>query len=352
MTSPLKRHARSQAPQPHRDEGFFGPGSAAWRVWSYPTSILLGFARAVVIEELDPFLVASVEASGQVRQRTPLRYDRTMQYFATVLFSDAKSVLDAADVLMKIHARSVGVEPITGKRFDANDPDSQLWIHLTAWHSILYTYEVFGPGKLAPEVEDEYWRQCAVAAEFQTIDPDQVPRSRAGVQEYFEAYRPHLVGSVVAQDMMDYLLDLSAQVLPQSLPAAVRRPLNAVTRRAVIATMPAWMRRLSGTPQRRSTDVVATAVVRPLLWMLARSPALELRVVEKISPRTAPILAPVLLGVPAENPVTYTPAQARAEFDMPDTPRRQYAELLEQRERGTAPKPYAAKHHDTPLEFH
>lgn len=237
-----QHHTDAEPIRPAADYGFFGPGSVAWRVWSYPTSLLLGFMRAVVIEELDPFLVASVAESGQVRQRTPLRYDRTLQYFSTVIFGDAQSVLKSADVLMKIHSRAVGLEPVTGRQFDANDPDSQLWIHLTAWHSILYTYEVFGPGKLNAADEAEFWRQCAVAAEFQTIDPATVPTTREGIRTYFEEFRPKLVGSEVAQDMMDYLLDLTGEILPAAVPTSVRRVLNAVVRRGVIATMPRWMR--------------------------------------------------------------------------------------------------------------
>jgi len=142
----VRRSGRGTAQ--HADYGFFGPESVTWKVWSYPTSLALGFLRAVVVEELDPFLLASVAQSGQVQARPRLRYDRTMQYFATVKFGDTASVLAAADTLMKIHSRAVGTDPVTGRPFDANDPDSQLWIHLTAWHSILYTYEVFGPGKL------------------------------------------------------------------------------------------------------------------------------------------------------------------------------------------------------------
>ncbi|HIW90137.1 MAG TPA: DUF2236 domain-containing protein, partial [Candidatus Corynebacterium avicola] len=43
------------------DEGFFGPGSIAWKVWTFPTSALQGFFRAVTIEHLDPDLVAAVD---------------------------------------------------------------------------------------------------------------------------------------------------------------------------------------------------------------------------------------------------------------------------------------------------
>ncbi|WP_232852017.1 oxygenase MpaB family protein [Nocardia acididurans] len=45
----------------------------------------------------------------------------------------------------KIHSKAIGTEPYSGQPYDANDPASQLWIHLTAWHSILYAYEKYGP---------------------------------------------------------------------------------------------------------------------------------------------------------------------------------------------------------------
>ena len=43
-------NAVSTALAPAEDYGFFGPDSVTWKVWSYPTSMLLGFSRAVTIE--------------------------------------------------------------------------------------------------------------------------------------------------------------------------------------------------------------------------------------------------------------------------------------------------------------
>ena len=112
-----------------------------------------------------------------------------------VAFGDTRSTAKAADVLVKIHSKAVGIEPLSGKPYDANDPQSQLWIHLTAWHSILYAYEKYGPGRLSAEEEAQYWHECAIGAELQTCDPADVPRSREGVRDYFEQMRPQLVGS-------------------------------------------------------------------------------------------------------------------------------------------------------------
>ena len=87
-----------------------------------------------------------------------------------------------------------GIEPISGKRYSANNPESQLWIHVTGWHSALKARgtEVYGSGPLHPAEEDEYWAECAIAAELQTCDPADVPRNRAEVRACFDRVRPRL----------------------------------------------------------------------------------------------------------------------------------------------------------------
>ena len=74
---------------PHRDHGLFGPDSVTWRVWSCATALSVGFQRAVVVEELDPALIAAVDRTGDVRGRTTTRYDRTLRYFALCAFGVA-----------------------------------------------------------------------------------------------------------------------------------------------------------------------------------------------------------------------------------------------------------------------
>ncbi|GGF52390.1 hypothetical protein GCM10011519_27960 [Marmoricola endophyticus] len=336
---------------PAADHGFFGPGSVTWRVWSHPVSVNVGFMRSVVIQHLDPFLAASVDASGQVEARTALRYDRTMEYFAQVAFGDAETALRMSEILVRIHSRAVGTEPVTGRPFDANDPDSQLWIHVTAWHSILYCYEVFGPGRLSAIDEAAYWQQCAIAAELQTIDPRDVPRTRAGVRAYFEDYRPRLVTTEPALRLMDFLLDLQSHLLPQVLPGPLPRIGNALVRHATIATMPRWMRPLVGVEQSPAVDAAAIAATRTAMSALKRDPRRMLEVLDRLTPRTTPILAPALMGTPSANPVTYTPTEARRVFGHEQTPREMYDDILAARRAGEGPAPYTHGHTDELLSF-
>jgi uncharacterized protein (DUF2236 family) len=303
---------KRDAVKPHEDYGFFGPDSVTWKVWTYPTSLTIGFQRAVVVEELDPALIAAVDATGDVYSRPRTRYDRTLRYFAMISLGDSRSAIKASDVLVKVHAKAVGTEPLSGNRYDANDPKSQLWIHLTAWHSILYAYERYGPGRLSKSEEARYWEECSIAAELQTCDPNDVPRSREGIREYFEYMRPRLAGSEAAQKMMDHLLNAEVMMPPvQPALRPVSWGVNKALRSATIATMPQWMRKMGGLRQPRLVDLA----IRPVMWTAFRvarlSPRLQVAALRLLSPSTVSVAAPVLLGVPPERPETVTPAQAR-----------------------------------------
>ncbi|MEO6471382.1 MAG: oxygenase MpaB family protein [Aeromicrobium sp.] len=301
--------------QPHEDYGFFGPDSVTWKVWSYPTSLTIGFQRAVTVEELDPNLIAAVDKTMAIRNRPRTRYDRTLRYFALVAFGDSRSTSQAADILVKIHSKAIGIEPLSGNRYDANDPQSQLWIQMTAWHSILYAYERYGPGKLSQAEENRYWEECAIAAELQTCDPADIPRTREGVRAYFEEMRPRLAGSEAAQATMDHLLTADIMLPPSP---AIFRParwvVNQVMRKATIATMPQWMRKMAGLRQTRTTDVLVTPIMKIAFWIAHRNARVELLGLKLLSPGTVPVVAPILLGIPPTNPEVVTPSEARDRY--------------------------------------
>jgi len=312
--------------EPLEDYGFFGPDSVTWKVWSYPTSFALGFVRAVTVEELDPHLIAAVVDSGGVYGRTRSRYDRTLNYFALIKFGDSRTATRASNVLVKVHAKAVGDDPVSGRRYDANDPDSQLWIHMTAWHSILKCYEMYGPGRLSEAEENQYWAECAVAAELQTIRVEDVPRSRDEVRAYFDSWRPKMAGSEQAQLMMDFLLNAVELMLPE--PNSLFKPANRVIGRlhrfAVIATLPHHMRTMAGIRQGRITDALVLWPTRILYRSMAAMPRMLPTMLQVISPSTVPVAAPMLLGIEPKNPRTFTPAQAR-ERDEILPPREEYA---------------------------
>ena len=307
--------------EPAADYGFFGPGSVTWKVWSYPTSMVIGFQRAVTIEQLDPNLNAAVEDSGGVRYRTRTRYKRTIRYFALAAFGDTATATKAADILVKVHSKAIGNDPVTGGHYDANNPASQLWIHMTAWHSILYSYELFGPGPLTEEEELQYWAECARAAELQTIDPADVPRTREAVAEFFASWRPRLAMSEISQDMVNYILhtDFEFPENPPAWLAPLFRFFTEVLATAVVSTYPSYIRKMLGIQQSEATDAAVRMPLKAVLAMLQANKQLYVTVARYLVPTTIPIVAPVILGIPATDPITMTPreAQRRYGYDIP-----------------------------------
>lgn len=303
---------RKPAITPNEDYGFFGPESVTWKVWSYPTSLTVGFQRAVVIEELDPALIAAVDKTQGIYARPRTRYDRTLKYFAMVAFADSRSTSQVADILVKVHSKAVGTDPVTGKRYDANDPDSQLWIHLTAWHSILKAYEMYGPGKLSAAEERQYWAECAVAAELQTCSPADCPRDRDELRAYYDRMRPQLLGSDIARKAMQHLLDASVMLppLPKVL-APLTWLVGRTLRAATIATMPHWMREMGGLRQSRAVDLAVVPVLRVAFVLANLNKRVKLELLGFLSPMTKPVVAPILYGVEPANPIVRTPTEAR-----------------------------------------
>ncbi|WP_202915045.1 MULTISPECIES: hypothetical protein [unclassified Mycolicibacterium] len=108
------------------------------------------------------------------------------------------------------------------------------------------------------------------------------------------------------------------------------------------------LRKAAGLPT--AAEPLAPAVVRPFLKAIAASPRLELAILDLTTPHTTAILGPTLLGIPAKNTVTYTPAQARAKWDR-TTAFEQYAAIMAEREVGEGPTPYAHNHHDAVVQF-
>ncbi len=321
----MSRIAEPLVPEPHADLGVFGPESITWKVYRCPTSVMVGFARTALTEMFDPLVVASVADTESLRQRAADRYDRTLEYTGSLVFGGSASAVRAADTLMRIHSHVTGVDPVTGQVYEPNDPAGQLWIHLTQWHSVLYVYEKFGPGPLSEQEEAQYWAECAIAARFQTIDPDDVPRNRAEMRAYYARVRPSLAASEVAVEHARIVLDTTTSLFAQ-VPDRLRvlRPaLDLLARRVTIATLPRWMRTAIGVRQGPVVDGLVTALVRPLVRFVARRPQVMTQALADVAPRAYPVIAPALLDVPPVNAETVGVEDAFSRAGRP-LPREQY----------------------------
>ena len=285
------------------DHGFFGPGSPTWAVWSHPSLVIAGW-RAAVVQIFHPPTAAGVAQHSAYRGDFHGRLGRTARYFATVALGDGRSAVEAAERLRRVHERVTGIEPLTGRPYRANDPENQLWVHVTGWHSALYAYERFGGGSLRAEDEARYWKECGIASELQELDPRDVPDGRAAVRDYFASMRLHLAISEPARAIIESLL---RPPVPRHL--APLAPLFPVLAAATVATIPRHMRQLGAFDQPTLLDAAARPLARVTMGALT-VPVLD-RVTAALAPEAYAIGREALAGRAPLRDTVVSPAEAR-----------------------------------------
>jgi uncharacterized protein (DUF2236 family) len=286
------------------DYGFFGPDSPSWKIWASPTA-LIGFQRSVVLEHFDPFLTAAVADHRGIYLDPQGRLDRTLAYFLTVATADGRTAVEASEHLLRVHAKMTGIEPLSGKRYSANNPESQLWIHITGWHSVLKCYERYGPGPLPADEEKRFWAEAAIAAELQTCKPGDVPKSRDEVRDYFAAVRPKLRSSDRAHEGMHYLLRT-----PRAKGGTRLWSMSRLIAPAAIATLPKWMRQLGEFDQPTAVDRLIRPAARAAV-LAARPPKVSLAIISGTLPATHQVLERHLRRELPDHAETVTVAKAR-----------------------------------------
>jgi hypothetical protein len=97
------------------------------------------------------------------------------------------------------------------------------------------------------------------------------------------------------------------------------------------------MRKLAGLRQSTLVDAAITPVMRIAFRVMHLSPRLQLVALRILSPSTAPVVAPVLLGIPPQNAATLTPAEARERYGVL-RPTEEYARFREHIARRLAAK--------------
>jgi uncharacterized protein (DUF2236 family) len=245
-----------------RDAGLFGPGSVTWRVHSHP-AMLIGGLRALMLQALHPHALAGVVQHSDFRERPLHRLRQTATYVATTTFGTTEQARAAGARVRRVHARVNGTDPVTGRRYSAEDVDTLLWVHCVEVHSFLAAVRAYGV-KLADAEQDAYLAQSARVAELVGIPPEHVPPSRAAMREYFAAMLPRLCVSQEAKRTIDFVASppLTRELLPYAAPLKV-------VASAAVGLVPRHLRRLAGIDRPRVADATTYAAVGAAVRVLA-----------------------------------------------------------------------------------
>jgi uncharacterized protein (DUF2236 family) len=236
------------------DVGLFGPSSVTWKVHAHP-AMLIGGMRALMIQSLHPLALAGVVQHSDFRAKPLHRLRRTAQYVTTTTFADTATAEKAAAHVRRVHTHIHGTDPVTGRTYSAEDPETLLWVHCVEVHSFLAAYRAYG-GRLSASEQDAYLAESARVAALLGVDPDDVPASVEEMRAYFTAMRPSLCVSMAAKEAIDFVVSppLTLDLLPFA-------PALRVVATAAVGLVPRDLRRLAGIDRPRVADAASYATV-------------------------------------------------------------------------------------------
>jgi uncharacterized protein (DUF2236 family) len=250
-----------------RDDGLIGPDAVAWRVIGHPGA-LIGGLRSLILQSLHPLAMAGVAQHSDYARRPLDRLHRTTYYVAATAYGDTETALAAAERVRRRHGKVRGVDPVTGREYSADDPETQIWVHATEWHSFLVGYRTFGPG-LSAEEEDQYFWEGSIIGSQLGCPASLIPSTAAEMSAYFRRVRPELRISDDAREAIQFVVN----------PRPTRETLPyfgalAVYGNAARALVPRDLRRLAEIDRSPALDLPAIAAARPLL-LASRMPGLR-----------------------------------------------------------------------------
>jgi uncharacterized protein (DUF2236 family) len=167
------------------DEGFFGPQSVSWQVHREVT-VLFGGARAMLMHAAHPLVIAGAEQTGMYERNPWKRLQRTLVLQYAITFGTKREAETAAARINEIHERIRGVDRVTGRPYDALDPDLLLWVHACLVQSALL-FERLTVGHLDARGRQRFHEEQMLAAEMVRLPRERIPPTVEGLDDYVEA---------------------------------------------------------------------------------------------------------------------------------------------------------------------
>jgi hypothetical protein len=155
------------------DTGYFGPSSVSWQVHREVT-VLFGGARALLMQAAHPLVVAGATQTGMYDRNPWKRLQRTLILTYTLTFGTKVEAHAAAERINDIHARINGIDPVTGLRYDALDPQLLLYVHGCLVESALL-FEHLTVGRLDAAARQRFHEEQMLAAELCLLPRDLIP---------------------------------------------------------------------------------------------------------------------------------------------------------------------------------
>jgi uncharacterized protein (DUF2236 family) len=227
-------------------------------------TVLFGGARAVLLQAAHPLVIAGARETGFYERNPWKRLQRTLILTYAITFGAKAEARAAAERINEIHARIKGVDEVTGRPYDALDPELLLWVHACLVDSALL-FEELTVGRLDGAGRQRFHEEQMLVAEMvmvpRAIIPPTVPALRAYIGDVIDS------GILRVTDSARRVADLFHNP-PEE---AEWRPVLRGVSRLAFATLPSAVREMYGVRPSRAemaamrAGLAAARRVRPLL---------------------------------------------------------------------------------------
>jgi len=218
----------------------------------------------MLMQAAHPLVIAGANQTGMYERNPWKRLQRTLVLQYALTFGTRAEAHAAADRINEVHVRINGTDPVTGRRYDALDPDLLLWVHACLIESALL-FERLTVGRLDDRGRQRFHEEQMLAAELVRLPRERIPPTVPELEAYVEdtVRSGALVVTDAARSVAGLFLDPPRD--------AQWRPVLRSVAGLAFGTLPAEMRDGYGLPPRmteRATRRATFALLRaarPLL---------------------------------------------------------------------------------------
>ena len=221
--------ANGQTPTPPSDEALFARDTPIRLVHADIVGMMTGGVRALLLQMLHPHALQGVLDHSNFREDMHGRLRRTARFIAVTTFGHRDAAMQAIERVNRIHAKVGGTLP-DGTPYQATNPRTLAWVHVTEAQSFLAGYIRHVRPAMPVAEQDEYYRQFAVIARALGADP--VPETRAEADRIFRELRHDLATSKEAREV--------AQLVLGQRPPGTPRSVQTMITADAVAMLPGW----------------------------------------------------------------------------------------------------------------
>lgn len=253
-----------------KNYGYYGPGSATWKIAS-EAAITLGGTRAVLMQIAHPLVAMGVSDHSSYMTNPIGRAERTFVYGQRITFGSPATIRDAAHSINRLHAHVFGTLPdsagayTSGTPYRARDPELLLWVHATLIDTILLVYPLL-IGPLSDAEQDRYYQESKSMAHLLGLLPSLMPETAQDLRQYVDGmvHSSKLAATPLARQLAHQVL------FPDVLP--LLRPMFHLNSQITCALLPQPVREIYGLEWSRRQQRIFDLSVRSLRAVLPRLP--------------------------------------------------------------------------------